>query len=341
MTTPSLDFAAVGGLSIAVAAALLLTTRVPFDRSAPPLVAYLLTACVVWPHFLASYRLLYATRESVLRYRSASIHFPLALLAVGAFAVVRAETTPAYVNFLSLVAAVYLARHYTGQAWGMMASFSLVEGRAFSPREREVCRASLDLLMVWQATWALAIGVGGVVPSLESVARRIDAHVDAIAVVSFVVGLVGLGMNARRLGAAPGVRVVVPWLALYFWYALMRRDVGNLLVVQVAHALQYLVFPLRIEQTRASGGSGPIRPRFAALWLAALALASVACFAGIPELFRVSYGDAGGAGETSAAFFSVFVSVVNVHHYFIDGCLYKLRNPEVRRDLFAHLAPVT
>jgi hypothetical protein len=28
---------------------------------------------------------------------------------------------------------------------------------------------------------------------------------------------------------------------------------------------------------------------------------------------------------------------VNIHHYFIDGCLYKLRNPEVRRDLFAHL----
>ena len=33
----------------------------------------------------------------------------------------------------------------------------------------------------------------------------------------------------------------------------------------------------------------------------------------------------------------VLIYVVVIHHYFIDGALYKLRNPQVRRDLFAHL----
>jgi hypothetical protein len=242
---------------------------------------------------------------------------------------------------MSLVASVYLARHYTGQAWGMMASFSFVEGTPFAAREREVCRWSLNLLMLWQVIWALGIGVADVAPQLSPLVRWMDARVDAVAVLSFAVGLGGLAMMARRLGVMPPARVVVPWLALYFWYALLRRDVGNLLFVQIAHALQYLVFPLRIEHTRRLGGAVPVSPRFAALWLFALTLVSVALFAGIPELFRVSYVEAGGAGDTSAAFLSVFVSFVNIHHYFIDGCLYKLKNPEVRRDLFAHLGPVT
>jgi len=31
--------------------------------------------------------------------------------------------------------------------------------------------------------------------------------------------------------------------------------------------------------------------------------------------------------------------VVNIHHYFTDGAIWKIRNPDVRRDLFSHLAP--
>jgi hypothetical protein len=336
MITPAIDVAPVGGLSI-VLAAVLLATRVPFVRHTPPVAAYILTAAVVWPHFAASYRLLYATRESIRRYRKASVFFPGILLCFAAFAVVRSATTPVYVDLMSLVASVYLARHYTGQAWGMMASFSFVEGSPFTAREREVCRWSLNLLMLWQVTWALGIGVADVAPALSAPARWMDARVDTVAALSFAVGLVGLGMMARRLRASPPARVIVPWLALYFWYALLRRDVGNLLFVQLAHALQYLVFPMRIEHTRQVGGAMPVKPGFAALWLGALTLVGVALFAGIPELFRVSYVEAGGAGDTSAAFLSAFVSFVNIHHYFIDGCLYKLKNPEVRRDLFAHL----
>jgi len=31
------------------------------------------------------------------------------------------------------------------------------------------------------------------------------------------------------------------------------------------------------------------------------------------------------------------VSFVNLHHYFVDGVIWKIRNPSVRRDMFAHL----
>ena len=34
--------------------------------------------------------------------------------------------------------------------------------------------------------------------------------------------------------------------------------------------------------------------------------------------------------------FEAFVLLINIHHFFTDGALWKLRNPEVRRELFAH-----
>jgi len=142
---------------------------------------------------------------------------------------------------------------------------------------------------------------------------------------------------ARRVRALPPVRVLVPWLALYGWYALLRRDATSLVVVQSAHALQYLIFPLRIEETRRTRVAAPVESRRALGWIVGLIALGLALFAGVPRLFRLCYSDAGGAGDLAISFLSVFVSFVNIHHYFMDGCLYKLRNPAVRRDLFAHL----
>jgi hypothetical protein len=33
------------------------------------------------------------------------------------------------------------------------------------------------------------------------------------------------------------------------------------------------------------------------------------------------------------------LAFLNVHHYFTDGVMWKLRNPAVREDLFGHLPP--
>jgi hypothetical protein len=337
MISPSIDTLSIGGLSIAVTVGMLAFGPVPFDKHVPAIVPYLLTAGITWPHFLSSYRLLYATRESILTYRRASIYFPAALGAYGLFAVAMSAAHPVHVNLLSLAAGVYLARHYAGQTWGMMASFSHIAGAAFAPRERRICQLSLDVIMVWHIVWAAARGLE-FAPTLKPYVAVVDAHVDPLAGVSFVLGAVGLVMMARRTRKMP-VRVVVPWLALYGWYALLRRDPTSLVVVQSAHALQYLIFPMRIEETRSGHVASSVGFARAARWLAITIAVGLAAFAGIPALFRVVYQNAGGAGDLSAAFLSVFVSFVNIHHYFIDGCLYKLRNPAVRRDLFAHLQP--
>jgi hypothetical protein len=36
----------------------------------------------------------------------------------------------------------------------------------------------------------------------------------------------------------------------------------------------------------------------------------------------------------------LIASVVNIHHYFADGAIWKISNPEVRGQLFSHLEPL-
>src|SRR5438045_1948536 len=49
----------------------------------------------------------------------------------------------------------YLAWHYTGQVWGMMASYAYLAGTRFEKTERLLIRTGLRILLAWQVTWFL------------------------------------------------------------------------------------------------------------------------------------------------------------------------------------------
>jgi hypothetical protein len=88
------------------------------------------------PHFMASYRLVYGSRDMILRHKWASIYVPAILVAYIALALWDAQNSdaqhpPALAIILIAVASGYLAWHYTGQVWGMMASFAYLGGMRF------------------------------------------------------------------------------------------------------------------------------------------------------------------------------------------------------------------
>jgi len=37
----------------------------------------------------------------------------------------------------------------------------------------------------------------------------------------------------------------------------------------------------------------------------------------------------------------LILMIINIHHYFTDGVIWKISNPEVRRELFAHVKRAT
>ena len=349
VSTPVLDGVLTGGLSILgmggvlvyfglIRTGILEAGTVDFVRG--DWIA--LTILINSPHFMASYRTLYVSKEEILAHRWSTIFVPAVLLGVlffGALGPAR-ETTFGWLVFGS---SIYLAWHYTGQAWGMVASFSHLAGVRFTDRERAAIRFGMHALLVLHVLYALS----GRLPPATWIAPAtyIEGYSLAFQGVCLAVAI-GFGTgawafwNAHRRGPKLPVRALFPWLALFIWYPFWYFIPGGFLWVQLSHALQYLAFPLRVEVNRLTA-KGPRSSSQTAMHLAVLYLALVAVGAVIlsgPPLAAQLFGHGWYSTPDARAIFIAVTNCVAIHHYFIDGAIWKLSNPKVRQELFAHIA---
>lgn len=337
--SPVVDFLCAGGLSLLVFVPLLASGRSDLVLIGAGAQAWIATL-VNMPHFMASYRLVYRSREMILRHKWASIYVPSILFLYVLLAIWEAQNfdKPVLGYVLVSVSSAYLAWHYTGQVWGMMASFAYLEGTGFDKSERLLIRTSLRILLVWHVTWFLYTQL-----SDPSSVRPAYLLVSAGTVVAFAIGSVGLAKMRRRIGRLPPARSLVAWVAIFVWYAVMARDPKALFWIQIAHAVQYLAFPIRVEinRTAASEGQGLARrSRRLAMHMAAygilLLAVSYVVAQVVPGTAMSIIGNAFGEEPSKAAPILILM-FINIHHYFTDGVIWKISNPEVRRELFAHV----
>jgi hypothetical protein len=262
------------------------------------------------------------------------MYVPAILVGYIALAVSSQENTRVLVIILITVASAYLAWHYTGQVWGMMASFAYLEGARFDDRERFLIRTSLRILLAWHVVWFLYTQLRD-----PSVVRSLYLFISAGTLVAFALGAYGLAKMRRRIGRLPPLRALVAWLALFAWYALLARDPRALFWVQLAHALQYLAFPIRVEMNNATSAHPANRSRLLAhmaVYGAVLLGLSVAITTYVPATAMGVIGDVFSEDPRWAAPILILL-FINIHHYFTDGVIWKISDPEVRRELFAHV----
>lgn len=335
--SPFVDFLCVGGLSLIVFVPLLLSGRSDLVLIGAGAQAWVATA-INMPHFMASYRLVYRSRESILRHRWASIYVPAILLLYTAVAIWEAQSSPVLVIVLITVSSAYLAWHYTGQVWGMMASYAYLDGVKFEKTERALVRTSLRILLAWHLTWFLYTQLRD-----PSKVRPAYLLLSAGTVIAFVLGVAGLILMRRRTGRIPPARALVAWIALFVWYAVMARDPKAIFWIQIAHALQYLAFPIRVEINHTNAQPEHSARRFTLHMVAyavGLLAVSVVVAQIVPATAMSVVGNIFGE-EPSRAAPVLILMFINIHHYFTDGVIWKISNPEVRKELFAHVQPAT
>jgi hypothetical protein len=332
---PVVDFLLVGGLSLMLLVPLLLSGRSELLFLSAGAQAFIATA-INMPHFMASYRLVYGSREMILKHKWASIYVPAILVAYIALALFVSADSPALVVVLVAVSSGYLAWHYTGQVWGMMASYAYLAGTKFERSERLLIRTGLRILLAWHVTWFLYTQLRN-----GAAVRPLYVLISAGTIVAFLLGAIGLFRVRRRIGRFPPTRAIVAWVSIFVWYAAMARDPAALFWVQIAHALQYLAFPVRVELNRSAGRSDA-SPRRIAFHMAAyggvLLIVSIAIAQVVPLSIMGAVGNVFGEQPARAAPI-LLLMFINIHHYFTDGVIWKISNPEVRRDLFAHVTP--
>jgi hypothetical protein len=326
----------VGGLSIVVLLGfIILSSTIPSELILGNFIV--LTVLLNGTHFMASYALLYASRTYIKRYKVAAIYLPLGLLGAGSLALWLAmppRSSGTGIQCLMIITALYLALHYTGQAWGMMASYAHINGISFTISERKTLRRCLRTMAIWQMVWALATSPSYVPTPLLGRIPDIMSLFNVLGVGSFIIGANTLFAIRKRIGAQLPASLLLPFVSLYVWYAFLWVYPQSLFWVQIFHALQYLSFPLRVELNRATIVETQLRQtnqlRHLLKYSLALTAASLFVFVGIDKLINYPHG-----GYEN--YFLVLVCLINIHHYFIDGCIWHISNPEVRADLFAHL----
>ena len=320
----------VGGLSLLLFVPLLLSGRKDLLLVGAGAQAWLATT-INMPHFMASYRIVYRSRDMIMRHKWASIFIPLILLSYIGFAIAVAELTSVFVTVLVAVAGIYLAWHYTGQVWGMMASHAYLAGTPFSGSERRLIRSSLRILLVWHLAWFLTTTLRD-----PATVRPFYTLISGGTVVALAIGGVGLGQMYRRTRTAPPKAAVIAWLALFAWYAMMARDPMAIFWVQIAHALQYLAFPVRVEINRTEARQPGRLARHMAIYGVALLAVSYLMAQVLPAGAMSVVGEVFGE-EPGRAVPILMLMFINIHHYFTDGVIWKISNPEVRKELFAHV----
>jgi hypothetical protein len=333
MLSPLVDFLCVGGLSLIVFVPLLMSGRSDLLLIGAGAQAWVATA-INMPHFMASYRMVYRSRDMIFRHKWASIYVPAILLAYILVAIWEAQRSPTLVVVFVAVGSMYLAWHYTGQVWGMMASYAYLDGVRFEESERLLIRTSLRILLAWHVTWFLYTQLRD-----PSAVRPLYYVTSAGTLAAFALGALGLAKMWRRTGRLPPALSLVAWLAIFVWYAVMARDPRAIFWIQIAHALQYLAFPIRVEINRTASSAARSASQLVghmALYGVGLLALSYVIGQIVPGTAMSVIGDVFGEqpGRVAPMLILMFI---NIHHYFTDGVIWHISNPEVRKELFAPL----
>jgi hypothetical protein len=329
------DFALIGGVSVLTFALMWLfhgSERTAFITS---LATVLLWLCN-WPHFSASSYRLYHTRENIGQYPMTALVVPWVVLAGVIGSLASPVLLAPYFIKLFLIWSPY---HFSGQTLGISLIYARRSGFKVGPGERlalsgfifgtflsGTVRAEIDTRAheYWGITYQ---GIG--LPDWT-------AHVADVLMWSagfiFLVMAVRWCVGHRRLLAPI---VLLPAVTQYIWFVQSAYWPAYREFVPFFHSLQYLLVAWSV-QLKETIEVKHVRPtwRFvlseSARWGALNFAGGAALFFGLPQLFAL-----GGVPRLFAT--GVLSAGVQIHHFFVDGVIWKLKNKNVAAPLMVNI----
>jgi tetratricopeptide (TPR) repeat protein len=290
---------------------------------------YFLALLFNYPHFMATVYRAYHTQTEFQRYRIFTVHVALLLALAGVIAHVWFPLLP----WIFTLYICWSPWHYTGQNFGLLMMFARRSGLAPSSAERNAIYfsfvASFLLLML-----SFHTGAAGD-PLILSLGLPARFTLPARAVLAvFFVAATGWALTslARRSSFPTIVAPLTLATTQFLWFLLpvvielfSGREVPQTRyssgILAVLHSAQYL-WITSYYQRREARAAGNADWRFSR-YLFILVAGGIALFIPGPWIVsRAFHAD-------FAASFLTFTALVNIHHFILDGALWKLRDSRV------------
>jgi pentatricopeptide repeat protein len=325
---------------------LLILPYVLADNGQAGALAFSMLAVVVnGPHYMATIYRAYRTREDFARYRVRTLYCTLLLIAV----LIAAHGFYGMVAGLMTIYLTWSPWHYMGQNFGLMLMFIHRNELKIDRRDRNVLWISFvaSYLLTFlffhtgPSTTPFWISIG-FPPSLLDTLR-------IPLMVVFFAGALPLGRLIRQAGAkrkrdsaqpqawtsmlAPLTLYATQFLwavlpsALVFFKGFGVPQVAySVSMLAVMHCAQYVWITNYYARREAKAESTDWHWQ---RYFAILVIGGVALF--IPGPWLASYA----LGRDFAMSFMIFTAVVNIHHFVLDGAIWKLRDQRIRSLLTA------
>lgn len=333
------DYALIGGVSIA--AFLLLKTFHSGKRTDVVWTTAAWLAWIVnWPHFSATSYRLYQSRHNVRQYPVTALVVPLLLITatVGAFASPQG-VAPWLVKFFLL----WSPYHFSGQSVGISLIFARRAGFHVGRRERLALSGFIFSTFLFQTSlaetgradsefYSVAVPLFGL-PAWAPLVLQIWMGVCAAALLFLVIRW---SIQQKRL--LPPI-VLLPAVTQFVWFVVGATLPSFNEFVPFFHAVQYLLIAwlMQLKGKLDTQGLQPSR-RYVATETVRWALIN---FAGGVFLFWLLPRLGAQAGHSLAFSTAVILAAVQIHHFFVDGVIWKLKDARVSSPLLASISDLT
>lgn len=292
-------------------------------------------ATLVWavnyPHFASTNYRLYHDRANIAQYPMTALLVPVLITSamIGSFAS-PAVIAPAFVMLYQL----WSPYHFSGQTIGITMLYARRHGYHLDGWLRRALSTFVVATFVLQAArfevgdgTATFFGVTYPTLGLPTWAPDVVAAGMWACAGAFVVLLVHRSRSTRRM--VPPL-VLLPAVTQFVWFAATPPGY-YLYLVPFFHSLQYLLIAwnLQLKEVLDRGEHVP-SPRFvlrtSARWVAVIVAGGYAMFWLLPRL-------GAHAGRSMAFSSAIVLAGLQMHHFFVDGVIWRLRNSSVRNPL--------
>jgi tetratricopeptide (TPR) repeat protein len=288
---------------------------------------YLLALAFNYPHFMATVYRAYHTRADFEKYKIFTLHITLLLVITGILLHASYQLFP----WVFTLYILWSPWHYTGQNFGLLMMFARRSGSEISKRERFSIRAAfVASYLMLLASFETGGSTDPLILSL-GLAAKYTLPARLVLGAAFAIFIfVGFARPLRRHGVRALVAPLTLALTQFLWFVVptllelhaqipqTRYSSG---ILAILHSAQY-IWITSYYQRREARAAGQSRWRMTG-YLLTLVAGGIALFIPGPWIVsRVLHFDF----TTS---FLIFTAVVNIHHFILDGALWKLRDSRI------------
>jgi hypothetical protein len=318
-----LDTAVIGGLSIIV----FLMLRLFSDGRAAAVAtqgAAILAIFVNYPHFSATVYRLYQSPDNIRQFPVTAFGVPLLIIGAVAASVWQPESVAPYFVTLFLIWSPF---HYSGQTIGITMLYARRGGFEVGRGQRLALSAFVYSTFIvsfaypYSAEPAIRYGVS--IPVIHFPAWFGAAMITVMCMGAAVFLYFALVWCRSRRRLPPAI-ILLPAVAQFVWFMPGRQTAMFYEFVPLFHSLQYLYIAWALQiglrlggQTQAAAHGSVLRESLR--WALRNYAGGILLFIALPWLlFWVNLPVVTTAG--------IVIAAVNIHHFFVDGVIWKLRN---------------